>query len=90
MTAYIVEELTDVLERHGIAYCDIHDDDDNYIRVEFDKTKHISKTVIFVKQDLLAISQAEIILNRTGGFGILEHIRLLTDDVFDHEKQEWR
>ena len=58
---------------------------------EFDKEiEHAQRLVIFDKQDLIAIGRAEKILNKTGEFGILEHLRLLTEDVFDHEKQEWR
>ena len=86
MKTYTLEKLTDALERHGIEYCDIHDDDPNYIRVEFDKKKEMARTVIFDKEDLIAIGQADKLL----GGGIFEHIRLLTDDEFDYEKQEWR
>ena len=90
MTPYTVDELTALLDKHGIEYCDVHDSDPNYFRVEFDKGKQIVRPVFFDKQDLIAIGQAEKLLNETGRFGILEHIRLLTDSVFDHEKQEWR
>jgi len=90
METYTVDELTALLDKHGIKYCDVHDNDPNYIRVEFDKKKEMARTVIFDKDDLIAIGQAEKLLNGDGRFGILNHIVCLTDDEFDHEKQEWR
>jgi len=92
MKTYTVEDLMDALHRHGLEYCEIKDGND-YILVKFDKSKEVTRTVIFDTEDLIAIGQAEKLLNSIHGdgrFGILNHIRLLTDDVFDHEKQEWR
>ena len=174
-TTYTIDELTALLDKHGIKYCEVNGSDSNYIRVDFDRQKEVTieltlsesdlfylnnickerggrtdssenqsfynriryltrdvydhknnkwrknplskslgsykcrqserefneemsdemnkemaRTVIFDKDDLIAIDQAEKLLNGDGRFGILNHIVCLTNDEFDHEKQEWR
>ncbi len=89
-TTYTIDELTALLDKHGVEYCDVHDDDDlDYIRVDFDKQKEVTIELTLSESDLFHLNN---IYKERGGRTDSFHnrIRYLTRDVYDHKNNEWR
>ena len=91
MTTYTVDELTALLDKHDIEYCAVHDDDLDYIRVDFDKQKEVTIELTLSESDLFHLHNickgkdirpvAPLFHNR---------IRYLTRDIYDYKNNEWR
>jgi len=91
MKTYTVEELTDLLERHGIEYSDIHDDNPNYFRVEFDKEREVTIELTLSESDLFHLNdicKGKDIRPVAPAFH--NRIRYLTRDIYDYKNNAWR